>query len=89
MECLKTVRWELPKTELKTRHDAVDKFLEDLGRVEDLCQSPSSAGYPEYERLKRFVCNGDVDAVVDEPLDYTIAIATYYLIFHIRDLGSA
>jgi hypothetical protein len=89
MECLKPVRWEPPKTEVKTRYDAVDRFLEDLGRVEDLCQSPSSAGYPEYERLKRFVCNGDVDAVADEPWDYAIAFATYYLIFHRRDLESA
>jgi hypothetical protein len=88
MKCLKTV-WELPKTEVKTRYDAVDRFLEDLGRVEDLCQSPSSLGYPEYERLKRFVCNGGVDAVADDPWDYVIAFATYYLIFHRRDLEAA
>ena len=89
MECLKSVRWEPPKTEVKTRYDAVDGFLEDLGRVEDLCHSPSSVGYPEYERLKRFVCNGDVDAVTDEPWDYTIVFATYYLIFHRHDLEAA
>jgi hypothetical protein len=89
MECLKAARWEPPKTEVKTRYDAVGRFLEDLGRVEDLCQSPSSVGYPEYERLKRFVCNGDVDAVADEPWDYAIAFATYYLIFHRRDLEAA
>jgi len=82
LECLKTVRWEPPRS-----YDAVDRFLEDLGRVEDLCQSP--AGYPEYERLRRFVCNGDVDAVADAPWDYAIAFATYYLIFHRRDLEAA
>ena len=82
MECLKAVRCEPPRS-----YDAVDRFLEDLGRVEDLCQSP--AGYPEYERLRRFVCNGDVDAVADAPWDYAIAFAAYYLIFHRRDLEAA
>ncbi|MFZ8809632.1 MAG: hypothetical protein ACO2PN_16205 [Pyrobaculum sp.] len=41
-ECPKSVcwespkkSWEPPKTEVKTRYEAVDRFLEDLGRVKD------------------------------------------------------
>jgi hypothetical protein len=79
----------LRKTEVKTRYDAVDRFLEDLGEVEDLCQSSGSVGHPEYERFRRFVCSGDVDAVADVPWERTIAFATYYLIFHRRDLKAA
>jgi len=87
IECPKSVHWEPPKTEVKTRYEAVDRFLEDLGRMEDICQSP--AIHPEYEKLRRFVCNGDVDAVVDAPWDRTIAFATYYLMFHRRNLETA
>jgi len=94
IECPKSVRWESPKksweppkTEVKTRYEAVDRFLEDLGRVKDVCQSP--AIHPEYEKLRRFVCDGDIDAVVDAPWDRTIAFATYYLMFHKRDLETA
>jgi hypothetical protein len=77
----------LPRVGVNSRYEAVDKFLEDLGLAEDICRRP--AVHPEYERLKRFVCNGDVDAVADAPWDGVIAFATYYLIFHKRDLETA
>jgi len=82
MDCLKP-RWEPPKTDC----DSVDRFLVDLGRVEDVCEAP--AAHPEYERLKRFVCSGDVDVAADVPWNGVIAFAAYYLIFHKRDLETA
>jgi hypothetical protein len=87
MECPKPVRWEPPKTEVISDYDAVDRFLEDLGRLEDICENP--AVHPRYEKFKRFVCNGDVDAVADVYRNDVIAFATYYLIFHKRDLNTA
>jgi len=82
MECLKRVRWEPPRSS-----KAVDRFLEDLGRAENICEY--LVDQPEYEQLKRFVCNGDVNAVADAPWNSVIAFATYYLIFHKRDFETA
>jgi hypothetical protein len=42
-----------------------------------------------YGRFARFVCSGDVDAVADVPWSGAVAFATYYLIFHKRDLETA
>jgi hypothetical protein len=92
MECLELYTysaWEPPRTAVRSGRGAVERFLEDLGRVEDFCESPSSISRPEYEWLKRFVCSGDVEAVRDLPWDHAIAFATYYLIFHRRDLEAA
>ncbi len=77
----------MPRLSVNSRYEAVEKFLEDLGLAEDICYRP--AVHPEYGRLKRFVCGGDVDAVADAPWNGTIAFATYYLIFHKRDLDTA
>jgi len=92
MECLELYTysaWEPPRTAVRGGQDAVERFLEDLGRVEDFCESPSPISRPEYERLKRFACSGDVEAVRDLPWDHAIAFATYYLIFHRRNLEAA
>jgi len=92
MECLELYTysaWEPPRTAVRGGQGAVERFLEDLGRVEDFCESPSPISRPEYERLKRFACSGDVEAVRDLPWDHAIAFATYYLIFHRSNLEAA
>ncbi len=92
MECLELFTysaWEPPRTDVVDDQSAVERFLEDLGRLEDFCESPSPISHPEYGRFRRFVCSGDVDAVEDSPWSHAIAFAAYYLIFHRRDLGAA
>jgi hypothetical protein len=62
-------------------------LLRILGRDDDVCQRQavdSMCG-----RFVRFVCSGDVDAVADAPWNDAVAFATYYLIFHKRDLETA
>jgi len=87
MGCPECVDWEPPETEVKTDYDAVGKFLEDLGKREDICSV--RVPHQEYKMFKRFVCHGDVDILEDAPWNDAIAFATYYLIFHRRDLETA
>jgi hypothetical protein len=87
MGCLEP-HWEPPSVGIAGGgYSAVEKFLEDLGKDGDVCRR--QAVNPVYGRFVRFVCSGDVDAVADAPWNDAVAFATYYLIFHKRDLETA
>jgi hypothetical protein len=87
MGCLEP-RWEPPSVGTAGNgYSAVEKFLEDLGKDGDVCRRQAVDSM--YGRFARFVCGGDVDAVADVPWSGAVAFATYYLIFHKRDLETA